>query len=166
MTAANASQLVVRSQPPASVAPGSGFAMAIAAEDRFGNVVASESGDVTVSIASGSGGTLAGSSTPPFVAGIANVTGLTLNKAGSYALQISGDGLTAAVSTSFTVSTPPRSSASKCSPSGKGKHKKSTGFELFFSSPLDPSRCAECRQLHDHPGGETRPQDHHEAGAA
>jgi subtilase family serine protease len=140
VTPASATQLVVTSQPPATVAPESGFALVIAAEDRFGNVVTSESGNVTVSIANGAGGTLAGSSTAPFVDGIANVAGLTLNKAGGYALQISGNGLAAAESTSFTVIPPPTIIREQVLTTGKGKHKKSIGFELFFSAAIDPSR--------------------------
>ena len=53
------------SQPPASVAPDSGFGLVVAVEDRFGNVVTSETGNVTVALANGSGGTLGGPSTAP-----------------------------------------------------------------------------------------------------
>jgi hypothetical protein len=137
---APATQLVVTSQPPASVAPGSGFGLVVAAEDPFGNVVSSEGGNVTVSLANGGGGALGGTATAPFVDGIATLTGLTLSGAGGYSLQISGNGLSAAVSSSLTVSAAPTIVGEQVLTSGKGKHKKLSGFELFFSAALDPTR--------------------------
>ncbi len=139
VTPAPAEQLVVTSQPPANVAPEGGFSMAVSAEDRFGNTVTSETGSVTVSIASGSGGALGGTTEAPFVAGVATLSGLTLNKAGGYGLTISGDGLSAAVSSAFTVTPPPTISRVQILTTGKGKHKHFAGFELFFTAALDPA---------------------------
>ena len=44
------------------------------------------------------------------------------------------------MSNSFNVTPPPTIIGEKVLTSGKGKHKKSIGFELFFSTALDPSR--------------------------
>ncbi len=133
-------QLGVTSQPPAAVGPGAGFGVVVAAEDRFGNVVASQTGLVSVAVASGSGGALSGPATAPLVNGVAMLNGLTLNKAGGYTLEVSGAGLVAAVSNAFTVTPPPTITGEQVLMTGKGKQKHLSGFELFFSSPLAASR--------------------------
>jgi hypothetical protein len=140
VTPGPAAQLVVTSQPPASVEPDNGFGLTIAAVDRFGNVVTSESGDVAVALVNTATGTLAGKSTASFVDGIATIAGLTLNQAGVYSVQISANGLASAVATSVTVTPPPTITGEQVLTTGKGKHKMSIGFELFFSAPLDASR--------------------------
>jgi hypothetical protein len=137
---APATRLVVTGQPPATLAAESGFGLVVAAEDTYGNVVTSEVGTVTVGLSSGPGGTLSGPTTAALVYGVANLTGLMLSGAGDYSLKINGDGLTAAVSTAFSVIPPPTIIGERVLTTGKGKHKKSTGFELFFSAPLDPAR--------------------------
>ncbi len=183
--------LVIIDQPPSTVTAGDGFGFGFVAEDRFGNVIPSfdgsvtvgmandpaggslngslaasavegaasfagltlhkaadgytlrasaARGSVTVTLANGAGGTLGGSATAPFVNGIATFAGLTLNGAGGYALQIIGNGLIAAVSSSFTV-TPPRTIiGEQVLTSAKGKHRKLSGFALLFIAPLVASR--------------------------
>jgi hypothetical protein len=140
VTPAPATQLVVTSEPPSTVAPDSGFGLVVAVEDPFGNVVTSEGGNVTVSLANGGGGALGGTATATFVDGIATLSGLTLSGAGGYALQISGNGLSAAVSSSLTVTSPPTIVGEQVLTSGKGKHKKLSGFEQFFNAALAASR--------------------------
>ncbi len=112
----------------------------MAAEDRFGNVVPAQTGTVTVALASGSGGTLSGPVMVSLASGIANVDGLSLNKAGGYVLELSGAGLASAVSSSFTITPPPTITSEEVLMTGKGKKKHLSGFELFFSAPLTPSR--------------------------
>ncbi len=140
VTAGPATRLGVTSQPPSSVAPDASFTLVVAAEDRFGNLVASQTGSVTAALASGSGGTLSGPSTASLASGLATFTGLTLNKAGAYSLELSGAQLAAAVSSSFTVLPPPTITSEEVLMKGKGKQKRLSGFELFFSAPLVPSR--------------------------
>ena len=48
ITGAPATQLVVTAQPPATLTAGSGFGLTVSAEDPFGNVDPTYSGDVTV----------------------------------------------------------------------------------------------------------------------
>ncbi len=139
VTPAAADQLVVTSQPPANVAPEGGFSLAVTAEDRFGNTVTSETGSVTGLDRKRIGGALGGATGAPFVDGVATLTGLTLNKAGGYGLTISGDGLSAAVSSAFTVTPPPSISRVQILTTGKGKHKHFAGFQLFFTAALDPA---------------------------
>src|SRR5262249_34231254 len=105
VTAAAATQLVVTTQPPASVTAGSDFGLAAAAEDAQGNVVTTFAGSVTLALASNPGGsTLGGTLTLTATQGVATFSGLTLDKAGSgYTLQASSSGLTSATSSPFDV---------------------------------------------------------------
>ncbi len=102
---AAAAQLVVISQPPASMTAGSSFGVAVATEDRFGNLVPSYNGGVTVALgANSSGGTLYDTLTVTASQGVAAFSGLTILKAGAgYTLQISGGGLTPALTNSLNV---------------------------------------------------------------
>ncbi len=106
IVAAQASQWVITTQPPASVTAGAGFGLVVAAEDSFGNVAPSYTGSVSLALASNPGGaTLGGASTLSASAGVATFTGLTLNKAGGPdSLQASGGTLTAATTTGILVS--------------------------------------------------------------
>ena len=90
---AAASQLVVTGQPPSSAAPGRSFTLVVTAEDPFGNIATTASGNVTVALPGGSGGTLGGTTTEPLVNGVATFAGLTLSGTGGYTLDIAGDGL-------------------------------------------------------------------------
>jgi hypothetical protein len=99
---AAAAQLVVTNEPPARIAAGAGFGLAITAEDLFGNIVPTYGGVVTLASAEGTsalGGALA--ATP--VAGVATFSDLTLDTAGTYTLSASSGGLQAAASTPLTV---------------------------------------------------------------
>jgi hypothetical protein len=105
VTSAAASQLVVSSQPPSSVTAGSGFGLTITVEDRFGNVVSSFTGKVTIALAANpSGSTLGGTLTVTAVKGLATFSGLTLNKPGNgYRLKTTSSGLTSATTSAFNV---------------------------------------------------------------
>ena len=110
VTPAAASQLVVTTQPPASVTAGAAFGLKVSAEDQFGNVVPSFTGSadsVTIALDNNPGGsTLGGTLTVTPVSGVATFSGLTLDLVGTgYTLQATTSGLTliAAVSGPFNV---------------------------------------------------------------
>jgi hypothetical protein len=103
--AAAATHLVLTAEPPAAVTAESGFALAVAAEDAFGNVDPTYGSAVAVALASNPGGaTLGGTLSVPAAGGVAALAGLTLDKASSgYTLQVSGPGLTAATTRAIAV---------------------------------------------------------------
>ncbi len=103
---AASSQLLLTSQPPASVIAGAGFGLVATAYDPFGNVAGGFTGNISVGIASGpAGGVLTGTVSLAAVNGVATFSGLMLTKAGSgYVLQVSSSGLTSATSTAVSVS--------------------------------------------------------------
>ena len=98
------SRLVVIAQPPASTTAGSGFGVIAAVVDRFGNLVTSYNGSVTVGLgANPSGATLYGTTSVTASQGVA-AFGLTIYKAGAgYTLQITSGGITPAITGSIIV---------------------------------------------------------------
>lgn len=85
-----AAQIVVKTQPPASVAQNAAFAVAFAIEDAYGNVLTGDNTDsVTVSFATNAGSaTLGGTTTVTVSGGVATFSGLTVNNpATGYTLQ-------------------------------------------------------------------------------
>jgi hypothetical protein len=98
-------QLVVTTQPPASVTAGSAFGFVVKAEDGSGNVASSFTGSVTIALANNPGGsTLGGTVTVPAINGVAFFSGLTLNQAGmGYTFQASSAGLASASTNPFSV---------------------------------------------------------------
>ena len=72
-------------------------------EDQFGNIVTTDSSNVTLAVASGPG-SLSGTLTVAASSGIATFNNVKLNTAGSYTLTASDGSLTPATSSSFTVS--------------------------------------------------------------
>src|SRR5262249_36090218 len=88
--AAVGTQLVMIAQPPSTVGVGQGFGLTVAVEDKYGNIVTSFGGTLTVALASNPGGaTLGGTLTVAIVNGEATFSGLTLNKPGNgYTLNI------------------------------------------------------------------------------
>ena len=105
---AAATTLIVSAQPPTVLSAGAEFGMAIAAEDPYGNIATSFSGDVTLSLRSPSGqGTLSGG--PLTLAATNGLVGfppnLSIDKAGSgYQIVATSPGLASAASTlSITV---------------------------------------------------------------
>ncbi len=99
------SQLVVTTQPPASVTAGTPFGLTVDAENSSGNLITSFNGTVTVALASNPGGaTLGGTFSVTASGGVATFSGLTLNKAASgYTLLVSSSGLGEGVSSAITV---------------------------------------------------------------
>ncbi len=104
VTANSASQLVLITQPPGTIAAGSPFGLKVAAEDGYGNVIRSFSGSVTLTLASGpAGATVEGNLTATLVKGVATFSGLKITQAGTgYSLTASG-ALAAATTNLFNV---------------------------------------------------------------
>ena len=86
--------------PPGSVAAGSPFGLTVAVDDKYGNAVATSSGDVDLSLSGGTGGgTLAGTVEEPLSNGLATFTALSISPpAVGYTLQASSTGLGPATS--------------------------------------------------------------------
>ena len=97
--------MVVFDQQPTSATAGVTISpdITVDVEDPFGNIVASDSSDVTLSVATGSG-SLLGTVTVAAVNGVATFTGLSLDAAGSYTLSATDGTLAGATSNSFTTS--------------------------------------------------------------
>jgi streptogramin lyase len=97
--------LVVTTQPPASVTAGTAFGLTVQAEDSSGNPITSFNGTVTLALASNPGGaTLGGTVIVNASGGVATFTGLTLNKAASgYTIAASTSGLGQGITNAVTV---------------------------------------------------------------
>jgi hypothetical protein len=108
--AGNATKLVVVSQPPTTVQPGSKFGISVWAEDSFGNLATSYSGNLVVVLTrphgkSRPGGTLI----QPASNGQVTFSNLSVKVLGNgYTLTVSGNGLPAATTTRLNVSLPPK----------------------------------------------------------
>ncbi len=74
----------------------------MAVQDQYGNVVTSDSSNVTIAMASG-GGTLGGTVTVAAVSGVATFNALSIHTPGTFTLSASDGALTGATSSSFTV---------------------------------------------------------------
>jgi hypothetical protein len=96
--------MVVFDQQPTSATAGTtiGPAITVDVEDPFGNVVASDSSQVTLSVATGSG-SLLGTLTVAAVNGVATFNDLSLDVAGPYTLSASDGSIAGATSNSFTI---------------------------------------------------------------
>jgi hypothetical protein len=95
VTAGPATQLVLATPPPSTVAAGVGFGLTLAAEDPYGNVDPTFFGGATVALASNPGGsTLGGTTIVNFTYGLATFSGLTLDQpAQGYTLVAASKGL-------------------------------------------------------------------------
>jgi uncharacterized repeat protein (TIGR03803 family) len=96
---------VVFNQQPSNAAAGSAIAPSITVdvEDQYGNVITSDSSNVTLSIHTGPG-SIGGTDTVAAANGIATFSNVILDTAGTYTLAASDSGLTGANSSSFTIS--------------------------------------------------------------
>ena len=102
---AAAAKLVFLEQPStaAATAPISP-AISVEVEDQFGNVVTTDSSDITLAITQGpSGAALNGTTTEAAVSGVATFANLSINTAGTYELTASDGSLTSVVSNQFIV---------------------------------------------------------------
>jgi hypothetical protein len=100
------SQLVITSQPPASVVVGSAFGLTVQVKDGLGNLVTS--GNATVALGNNPGNaTLGGNLTAPIVNGVATFSGLTLSQTGTgYTLTVTAGGNTGTQATTSIQVTP------------------------------------------------------------
>ena len=99
-----ATQLVIATQPPATVANGSAFSIVAFIEDLNGHVVATPSASVTLTLVTNPGGSTLNPVTVTTVNGVATFSGLTLNKIGTgYTFQLTSTGLTSATTSAITV---------------------------------------------------------------
>jgi hypothetical protein len=97
------SMLAFDQQPTSAMAGATiGPAITVDVEDPFGNVVASDSSTVTLSVATGSG-SLLGTLNVTAVNGVATFNDLSLDIAGPYTLSASDGTITGATSNSFTI---------------------------------------------------------------
>jgi virginiamycin B lyase len=105
VTPAAASQLVITTQPPATVKLNTGFGFQASIEDQYGNVVTTASNTVSVAFANNpTGATLGGTLSVTASQGVAAFSNLTINKTGSgYMLQVSSSGLSSATTNPFNV---------------------------------------------------------------
>jgi streptogramin lyase len=138
---AAATHLFVTTQPPNSVAPGSRFNVAIAAEDAFGNIDSSFNGSVMLALASNPvGAVLGGAVAVAAAGGLASVTGLTVNRGGvGYTLLAKSTGLAAALTSPFQVTAPPTIIGAHVLTAGRGRRRSTIGFQLVFSAALEPT---------------------------
>ena len=90
---AAATQLVITRRPGGVIA-GVEFGLTVAAEDPYSNVDTSYNGQVTVSLGSGSSGTLTGTLMMNATAGVATFTDLVDTSSGSISLNANSTGLT------------------------------------------------------------------------
>ena len=102
-----ATQWAITGQPPATVTAGNPFALSVAAEDAYLNLVPSFAGSVTVALESNPGSaSLGGTLVQTTTSGAAGFNDLTLNMPGTgYTLELSGGGLTSVTSNSIVVPT-------------------------------------------------------------
>ncbi len=105
ITAAAASKLVYAQQPGTTTA-GSAISPAVSldVEDKYGNIVTTDTSTVTIAPASEpSGGVLTGTTSAAAKSGVATLNNLILDTSGSYTLKATDGSLTSATSSSFTV---------------------------------------------------------------
>ena len=102
---ATASQLVISSQPPASVTAGGAFGLAVSVEDAYGNLESEFDGSVSLALVSDPvGASLAGNLTATTTGGVADFHGLSLDQAGrGFTIAASASGLTTVTTQSFDV---------------------------------------------------------------
>ncbi len=105
VVAGQASQLVIVSQPPNSVAPNMAFNVVVEAEDSLGNVSTAFNGSVTANLSTNpNGATLGGTLSVNAVNGVATFGNLTINKGGlGYILQFTSGNQTPVTTNSINV---------------------------------------------------------------
>ena len=99
---AAATQLVITRRPGGVIA-GVDFGLTVAAEDPYGNVDTSYNGQVTVSLGSGSSGTLTGTLMMNATAGVATFNDLADTASGSISIDANSNTLTEATASGIAV---------------------------------------------------------------
>ncbi len=140
-----ASQLVVTSEPPGSVNANAGFSLVVSAEDDFGNVDPTFSGQLSLALATNPGGaTLAGPLSTRSSGGVASFSALMVDQGGDgYSLRVTANGLGSAVTSNVTViPLPARVVAVSLQKQSVQRHKTSLVIVVQFDEPLDPAAAA------------------------
>jgi streptogramin lyase len=132
--------LSVTAGPPAFVAPNAPFSLTVSVNYLTGPADTGYNGPVTVALLNPNGAAFGGTLTVTARNGAATFTGLTINRAGSYRIVAFTDSTTTTLSTPVTVATPPTILAEKALFAGKGRRRHVVGFELDFSTAMDPAR--------------------------
>ena len=81
-----------------------GSSITVQVQDAFGDIISTDTSNVTLTITTPGGATLSGTATVAAVSGVATFSGLSINKAGTYTLTASDGSLTSGASSSFTIS--------------------------------------------------------------
>ncbi|WKW13206.1 Ig-like domain-containing protein [Pseudogemmatithrix spongiicola] len=99
-----ATRVAVTAAPASTIVPGAAFSVGAEARDALGNLANAYGDSATISIRTGpAGATLGGTLTRAMVAGAVTFTGLSVDRAGTYRLQVSSAGLIADTSVTFTA---------------------------------------------------------------
>jgi streptogramin lyase len=148
----------VTTQPPASVAANTPFGLTVAinyADSGLPDLAFN--GTVTIGLgANTTGGTLGGTTTAAVQNGVATFSGLTINQVGTgYRIVASIDPRTTVLTTPISVTpatngggtstggaVPPTIVGEEVLLAGKGRHRRVVGYELDFSTAMDPTRAA------------------------
>jgi streptogramin lyase len=134
---------VATAEPPALVAPGVPFGLTVSVFYQSGRPDIAFDGDVTLALAPDAGGaTLGGMTTVAVHHGVATFSGLTIGRPGTYRIVASLGPQATAVTAPVTVDVPPTIVAEAPILAGKGRHKRVIGYELDFSTAMDPNRAA------------------------
>ena len=105
VTPAAASQVVITTEPPATVKLSSPFSIQASIEDAYGNLVTTATNIISVALAANpTGAVLGGTLSASANGGVAAFANLTINKVGNgYTLQLSSASLTGATTTAIDV---------------------------------------------------------------
>jgi Calx-beta domain len=110
VTPLTATHLAVTTEPPSTVVAGAPFGLVVAAEDQYGNVATTFTGQVTASPSygvAGLAGIFGGTNQVTAVGGVATFSDLTVGVPGtSFVANLTATGLTSATTTSVTVVQP------------------------------------------------------------
>ncbi len=136
--------LAATPEPPALIPPNAPFGLTVAVNYLSGLPDTSFNGNVTLVLATNPGGaTLGGTTTAAVHNGVASFSGLTLDQVGKgYRIMAYTDPLTTTLTGPVTVAVPPTIVAEKVLLAGKGRRKHVVGYELDFSTAMDPTRAA------------------------
>ncbi|HSZ57081.1 MAG TPA: FG-GAP-like repeat-containing protein, partial [Tepidisphaeraceae bacterium] len=135
---ASATKLGYIQQPTGTIAGGViSPAVAVAVEDKFGNVETSDGTAITIALASGSG-TLSGTLMRNASSGVVSFNDLSIQPDGTYTLIATDGALASATSVSFTITpAPPKLLAiNRLVPVGPLTSDSSVEFQVIFSEPV------------------------------
>jgi hypothetical protein len=143
---ASASNIRIISMAPGGLGGSASFGLIADALDPYGNLASSFNAPMTVSLASGSVGTLSGTTTVTAVDGVATFSGLAINSGGNgYSLRVSAQGLTSATTTPFNIAVAPTITSEQVAKvklknkKGKPTGKTALEFSLKYNTAMNPA---------------------------